>query len=249
MSEKIKLDFRLVPTKGIASGQGYRAEFVRKDNRVIGIDDVIAEAQQNGAFWNMPPSLVKSNLETFFGTMIRGVLADGKTRKLDGYFELSLKIHGKFEKQTDDFDPAIHSLDLSVKPLSAFAAKPTEIKPVNVNRIKQFRLSYITAADGLHENHQVVYGKEFIIRGSNLTPPEGGLEYVPCQVETDKHVYHCAQAPILAQSDSEIRCAWPSDYGPETLRKCMWVSVSKIVRPIGSEPDIDRTIHAGIYPE
>jgi len=248
MSETIKLDFRLVPTKGIASGQGYRAEFVRKDNSVIGIDDVIAEAQQSGAFWNMPPSLVKSNLETFFGTMIRGVLADGKTRKMDGYFELSLKIHGKFEKVTDDFDPAIHSLDLGVRPLSAFAAKPTAIKPVNVNRIRQFRLSYITAADGLHANHEVVYGQEFVIRGSNLTPPEGGLEYVHCQVQLPSGVYQSALAPILAQSDSEIRCAWPSDYGTETLRKRMWVSVSKIITPIGQEPDVDRTIHAGIYP-
>jgi len=249
MGEKTKLDFRLVPTKGIASGQGYRAEFVRKDNRVIDIDGVIVEAQQNGAFWNMPPSIVKSNLETFFGTMIGGVLKDGKTRKLDGYLELSLKIHGKFEKQTDDFDPAVHSLDLKVKPLSAFAAKPTAIQPVNVNRIKQFRLSYITAADGLHKNHEVVYGQEFVIRGSNLTFPAGGLSGVYCQVQMPDGVYRCAEAPILEKSDSEIRCSWPSDYGVETMRRRIWVTVSKVVALSAEPPDVDRSIHAGIYPE
>jgi len=247
MGNMTKLNFRLVPTKGIASGQGYRAEFVRDGDGVIDIDGVIAEAQRNGAFLNMQPGIVRSNLETFFGTMIDGVLKDGKTRKLDGYLELSLKLHGRFGANTDDYDPAKHSLDLSVKSLSGFAAHPTAIQPVNVNRIKQFRLSYITAASGMHRNHEVVCGQEFVIRGSNLTLPEVGFSGVYCQLETRTRTYYCAEAPIVSMTDSEIRCSWPVEYGPEAVGCRFWASVTKVTSPQGETPDVDRTIYAGVY--
>ena len=47
MSNQTKLEFRLVPTKGVASGKGFRAEWTRK-NEVIDMDAVIAEAQAKG---------------------------------------------------------------------------------------------------------------------------------------------------------------------------------------------------------
>ena len=43
MSNQTKLEFRLVPTKGVASGKGFRAEWTRK-NEVIDMDAVITEA-------------------------------------------------------------------------------------------------------------------------------------------------------------------------------------------------------------
>ena len=144
------------------------------------IDGVIAEAQQSGAFFGMSPILVRSNLETLFNTLIGNVLSDGQTRKLDDYLEVSLNLRGLFEQKTDDYDPSKHELKLTVKHLSAFRQQPKNIQPVNVNRIRQFRLSYITAADGLHANHQVVFGKPFIIRGSNLTLPANKLSGVFC---------------------------------------------------------------------
>ena len=39
MSNQTKLEFRLVPTKGVASGKGFRAEWTRK-NEVIDMDAV-----------------------------------------------------------------------------------------------------------------------------------------------------------------------------------------------------------------
>ena len=38
----------------------------------------------------------RSDSETLFDTMIANVLKDGRTRRLDGYLELALKIHGSF---------------------------------------------------------------------------------------------------------------------------------------------------------
>ena len=247
MSNMTKLDFRLVPTKGVTSGGGYRAEFIRKNEESLDIDTVIAEAQENGAFYGMPASRVRCDLEAFFDSMIKAVLKDGKTRKLDGYLELSLKIHGNFENKTDNFDESKHSLDLVLKPLSALRSHPTDIQPVNVNRIKQYRLSYITAADGLHKNHQIVYGQDFIIRGSNLTLPDNNYSGVFCTVQLPG-VNSCAEAPILSKSDSEIRCSWPAEYGPETKGCRFYAMVSKITDIKATVPDIDRTIRASILP-
>jgi len=191
---------------------------------------------------------VRCDLEAFFDTMIENVLTDGKTRKLDGYLELALKLHGNFEEKTEDFDETKHSLDLGLKTLSAFRKKPKTIQPVNVNRIKQFRLHYIAAADGLHKNHEVVFGQEFILRGSNLLLPNDGLNEVFCQVRMNDGTYFCAAAPILSKTESEIRCAWPTEYGPETLRCRLWASVSKITTIETYTPNADRTIAATIYP-
>ena len=243
-----KLDFRLVPATGIAAGKGYRAEFVRRTDSVIDIDGVIAEAQQNGAFFGMAPNLVRSNLETFFNTLIGNVLADGQTRKLDDYLEVSLNLRGLFEQKTDDYDPSKHELKLTVKHLSAFRQQPKNIQPVNVNRIKQFRLSYITAADGLHTNHQVVFGQDFIVRGSNLTLPACELSGVYCQVKMPNGSYFCSSAPIISKSDSEIRCSWPPDYESDTIRRPLYVDVSKVTDYNAATPDINRSISATILP-
>lgn len=249
MNKMLKLNFRLVPATGVATGKGYRAEFIRNSNDVIDINGVIAEAQQQGAFANMSTNLVRSNLETFFDTLIGNVLADGQTRKLDNYLEVALNLHGSFENATDDYDPSQHSLKLSVKHLSAFRREPTNIQPVNVNRIKQFRLSYLTAADNLHKNHQVVLGQDFIVRGSNLTLPECELSGVCCQVRMPDGSYFCATAPIITKSDSEIRCSWPDDYTEETLRRPLYVSVTKVTSLETDTPDASRTITATILAE
>ena len=247
MNNQTKLEFRLVPTKGVTSGKGFRAEWTRKDD-IIDMDAVIAEAQAKGAFTGRSVSHARSDVETLFDTMIANVLKDGRTRKLDGYLELGLKIHGSFAAKTDDFDPDRHTLDLGVKPLSAFRQAANGIQPVNVNRIRQFRLSFITAADGLHKNHEVVFGREFVIRGSNLTLPENGLSGVFCKALLPDNVILCAEAPILERSDGEIRCAWPEEYGPEVLRRTLWASVTKSFDIAADPPDVDRTTHASILP-
>ena len=78
--------------------------------------------------------------------------------------------------------------------------------------------------------------------------PANGLSGVFCQVHLDGDVWSCAEAPILEKSDSEIRCAWPEDYGPEVLRRTLWASVTKVANIEANPPDVDRTAHADIVP-
>ena len=62
MNNQTKLEFRLVPTKGVASGKGFRAEWMRK-NEVIDMDAVIAEAQAKGAFFGISAGRARSDIE------------------------------------------------------------------------------------------------------------------------------------------------------------------------------------------
>ena len=135
------------------------------------------------------------------------------------------------------------------KHLSAFRQQPKNIQPVNVNRIKQFRLSYITAADGLHTNHQVVFGQDVIARGSNLALPACELSGVYCQVKMPNGSYSCSSAPIISRSDSEICCSWPSDFNIRTLHRPIIVDVVKVTDVEPTVPDSNRTITATILPE
>lgn len=247
MNNNLKLNFRLVPAAGVATGRGYRAEFVRKAEDVIDIDSVIAEAQQKGAFSGMPANLVRGNLETLFDTLIGNVLADGKTRKLDNYLEVSLNLRGIFENATDDYDPEKQSLKLSVKHLSAFRRQPNGIQPVNVNRIRQFRVTTLTAADGQHANHEVVFGQDFVIRGSNLTP-ECKASGISCQVLMPDGIYHGANPPVVSRSDCEIRCSWPEEYTSETIRRQLIVCITKVPNLETDPSDINRVINASILP-
>ena len=73
------------------------------------MDAVITEAQAKGAFLGRSIRHARSDIETLLDTMIANVLKDGRTRKLDGYLELALKIHGNFAAKTDDFDSERHT--------------------------------------------------------------------------------------------------------------------------------------------
>ena len=63
MNNQTKLEFRLVPTKGVASGKGFRAEWTRK-NEVIDMDAVITAAQDKGAFFGISTGHARSDIET-----------------------------------------------------------------------------------------------------------------------------------------------------------------------------------------
>ena len=68
----------------------------------------------------------------------------------------------------------------------------------------------------------------FIVRGSNLTLPACELSGVYCQVKMPNGSYSCSSAPIISKSDSEIRCSWPPDYESDTIRRPLYVDVSKV---------------------
>ena len=172
-----KLNFHLVPMTGVAkraeSEKKFRAEFVRGsgegDNRgVLGVNEILSEAIEAHRLTGISPEMLRLYVEAVLQTMIDKTVEDGRTRRFDDYLSVSLKIHGGFKEKSDDYDFDRHSLALTVQALNAFRPNLSSFYPVNVNRRKQFRLSYVTAADGKHGNHEIVYGQDFIIDG--LTP-------------------------------------------------------------------------------
>lgn len=250
-----KLNFHLVPVAGAVKKNGgkFRAEFVRGleegDNRgVVGVDDVIAETLER-CHYGIPPDLLKLYVKSVLQTMIDKTVEDGRTRRFDDYLSVGLGIHGGFNDRTDDFDFDRHSLGLTIRPLNAFRPSLDSIYPVNVNRLKQFRLSYVTAADGRHTNHQIVYGEDFIIRGSGLNMPE--LWGVTCHVNRGPNEYDSVAIEVKERADGQLLCAWPEEVGEDQMRRSVEFSVWKLNEKFhqdGGEFDSRRCIRASIYP-
>ena len=239
---KNKLEFHLVPVSGtLKSKGGFRAEFKKNfRNKAIDFDGVIAETMVDNR-WNIDPELLKLYMRGVLLSMLKKTAEDGRVRKIDDFFSVSLNIHGRFEKSTDDFDPAVHKLRLMMRPLAAFRVlgPKKDVLPANVNRIPQFRITSVTAADGMHKSHTVVFGQDLVVKGSNLTidKTKGGFVslhaiYSECEVAS-----RGVDAKIISHSDTEIRLAWPKDYDAEDARG---QRLSVVVRKATSGEDMDK---------
>lgn len=254
-----KLNFHLVPMSGVAKSNGgdkkFRAEFVRGheegDNRgVLGVDRVLAEAIEAHHLNGVSPDMLKLYVEAVLQTMIDKTVEDGRTRRFDDYLSVSLKIHGGFEERSDDYDFDRHSLALTVQALNAFRPNLSSIYPVNVNRKKLFRLSYVTAADGKHGNHEIVYGQDFIIRGTGLDMPKQW--YIVCHVRREKNVQETLDVDVKKRTENEILCNWPEGLGEDQMRRSVEFAVVKLNDDFDTDEKAEdkyRYLRASILPE
>ena len=100
-----KVEFTLKPVTGSASTHGgFRAEVATGKGDVVGIDGVIAEAINYGYINGIKPESAKGIILGVLSSMINRVMDDGRPRRIDDYFTLSLKVHGLFSDETDEFD-------------------------------------------------------------------------------------------------------------------------------------------------
>lgn len=247
-----KLNFHLVPVTGAAKTNGgsgkFRAEFVRGygegNNRgVVDFDGVLDETiahKLHGVSKDLLGLYVKSVLQT----MIDKTVEDGRTRRIDEYLSVGLGISGSFENKTDDYDFDRNKLNLSVRTLAAFRPSLDSIYPENVNRKKKFCLNYITAKDGEHENHQIVFGEDFILRGSGFDMPKNW--FVVGMVSTGQDSYLTVDVPVKERSENEIVCGWPAELDSKYIGKSIEVSVGKIAEDIAEEDDKYRKVRASI---
>jgi len=244
-----KLEFSLVPVSGTLKEEGgYRAKFGKKLKGVLDLDDVLREAKEAGAFFGVSTDLAKLIVRGVLQTMIDKTAEDGVTRRIDDYLTVSLKVRGKFESKDDDFDPARHALALSVRPLAAFRPK-FNLKPVNVDHKRQFRIYSITAADGSRPAGKVVWRKDFRIKGADLLQ-ENGEAFVACQMKGPDGTYFSVNPVIASASSTEIVCHWPEEYDEGYQRGRMNVSVDKyehISDPSTTLPMRDKMVT--VYPE
>ena len=254
-----KLNFHLVPMSGVAkrteSEKKFRAEFVRGhgegDNRgVLGVDDVLSEAIEAHRLTGISPAMLKLYVEAVLQTMIDKTVEDGRTRRFDDYLSVSLKIHGGFKEKSDDYDFDRHSLALTVQALNAFRPNLISICPVNVNRKKLFRLSYVTAADGKHGNHEIVYGQDFIIRGTGLDMPKDWC--IVCHVRRGANVYESVDIEVRERTENEFLCKWPEALGEDLMRRSVEFDVVKFNEDFDVDEDAKdkyRCVRASILPE
>ena len=248
---KDKLEFHLVPVSGtLKSKGGFRAEFKRGFyDQAIDFNGVIAETVKANQ-WNIDPELLKLYIRGVLFSMLKNTAEDGRTRKIDDFFSVSLNIHGRFAKRTDDFDPALHKLRLMMRPLSAFRVlgPKRDVLPVNVSRIPQFRITSFTAADGLHKSHTVVFGQDIVVKGPNLTidRANGGFVSLNAIYSGRELASRGVDVKVISHSDTEIRFAWPKDFDAEDARgQRLSVAVWKATR--GADIDKVRNATAWIH--
>lgn len=233
-----KLEFELSPVSGALKAQGgFRAKFGANASEVVDFDEVIKEAKADGAFFGVSEDLMKLFVRGVLQSMIDNTCKDGRTRKIDDYLSISLKVHGKFEEPDEDFNPEKHELALTLKPLSAFRPKNMPLVPVNRKRRRQFRVySVLDAVNPDKGINHVYYGHEFIVKGSDFLK-DGGTS-VSCQIMESEHHYRSDSPRIISVTDTEIRCAWPEDFGPELTNRMMDVSLAKEDELHASEGEI-----------
>ena len=63
--------------------------------------------------------------------MIRGTLADGRTRRFGDWFETRCDVLGRFDRIDEEFDPARHSVAINLLTLSYNCANQTGGEPTD----------------------------------------------------------------------------------------------------------------------
>lgn len=102
-----------------------------------------------------------------FERMIKGVLADGQTRRFENLFEIYPAVQGGFTRIDEQFDSSRHKLVAKFFPLVQFKGFVRKTPLVNVRSRPRGRIDYVTSPGG--EKGEVVFGKDIVIYGHDLT--------------------------------------------------------------------------------
>ncbi len=232
-----KLEIKLIPFAGsVKEKNGYQAVIKSDGLGAMNFDEVVAEARRRIGFMGMSDNMIKDVVREVFQSMIDGVLSDGRTRRIDDFLSIELKVHGKFTDAEDDFDPERHSLALSVRPLKKFRPSFEDIDVTNPNHKRQFRIYTVRSVDGKSRAKRVFWGQDFVIKGGSLI--SDGFENLTAQMYDARgksNAYLSADIPVKSKTDSEIVCGWPEEFADESFSK------GTMVITIWKEKDPDDT--------
>ena len=206
-----EIRFTLMPISGAAKGSGgYRAKILRQSGKeAMNFDAVVAEAIKSHLA-GMSPLMVKTVVTGVLRSMIEGVARDGTPRRIDDFLSLSLKIHGRFDDKGEDFDAGRHRLAMVVSQLNEFRPDLSDAKVVNVNRRRQFRL-YSVHSEGVEGSGRIVPGRVIVLKGADLDL-DLPTEWIALNVKLSPTSGESfGTLDILSKSESEIRCACPSE--------------------------------------
>ena len=222
-----KIEFILKPVTGAAAaGGGYRAIVDTAKGDAMDFDDVITEALDRGYIAGVKDVLAKSVVKGVLDSMIAGVLRDGMTRRIGDYLSVSLKVHGRFENEQDEFDPARHRLALSLKQLNAFRPSFKGVEATNIHHKRQFRIYSVHSVNHEGKNGVLALGDEFIIKGADFQS-DAKLNGVVLHAKTGIHSVVSFDPPIISMTDSEIRCAWPEEFKEPVGDGCGEIAIGR----------------------
>ncbi len=245
-----KIEFALKPVAGAAAaGAGFRAILETAKGNAMDLDEVIAEALDRGYIAGVKDALAKSIVKGVLDSMIAGVLRDGITRRIDDYLSVSMKVHGLFRDEHDEFDPARHKLALSLKQLNAFRPTFKDVEATNVNHKRQFRIYSVHSVNADGRNGHIAFGEGFIIKGADFRPDCKSFG-VALHVKDGLHSMVSFDPPILSATDSEIRCDWPADFREPIGDGCGEIALGRMENLEESEESkyIRRSIRIKIIP-
>lgn len=245
-----KIEFVLKPVTGAAaSGGGFRAILDTARGDALDFDEVITEALDRGYIAGVKDVLAKSVVKGVLDSMIAGVLRDGITRRIGDYLSVSLKVHGRFEDEQDEFDPARHKLALSVKQLNAFRPSFKGAEATNIHHKRQFRIYSVHSVNHEGKNGVLAFGDEFIIKGADFRPDDTSFGVV-MNIKKDIHSAVTFDPPMLNVTENEIRCAWPEDFQKPVGDGCGEIAIGRSEELNDSETGkyIRRSIRIKIIP-
>ena len=246
-----KIEFVLRPVTGAAStGGGFRAILNTAKGDALDFNDVITEALDRGYIAGVKDVLAKSVVKGVLDSMIAGVLRDGITRRIGDYLSVSMRVHGRFEDEHDEFDPARHKLALSLKQLNAFRPSFKGVEATNVNHKRQFRIySVRSVGEEKGKSGRLVIGREFVIKGADFRP-DIKVFGVFLHVNEKLHSVVTYDPPVLSATDDEIRCAWPKDFHRDrVLDGCGSITVGRVVRTDGTDKYVSREVKVNLFDE
>ena len=245
-----KVEIVLKPIAGAAqSAGGYRAYLKTGKGDALEFDDVVAEAIDRGFVIGMKPEAVKGVVRGVLQSMIARVMDDGRTRRIDDFFSVSMKVHGKFEDEHDDFDPERHKLALSLKQLNAFRPSFKNVTATNPDHKKQFRIYSIKADDENAKNHNVYWGRDIIIKGADFWLNNMMDVGVYMMIPSKWGIWIPGETVILSRSETELRVVWPKEFADEAYSSgSLEVYITRPIDPNNASKGNDsREIRATVH--
>jgi len=248
-----KITLQLHPCSGSVSDKGcYRATVETGRGNAVDLDSIIEFALDRGYIYGIKAEAAKSVVRGVLDSIIAGVKEDGRTRTIDDYLSVSLKVHGRFEDAHDDFDPERHQLLLSIAPLKAFRTSVSGVGATNPNHKRQFRLYSVKSADveGC-KNHNVVWRHDMIVKGAEFPLDDSLCVNVFAKGINTGRGWIQGEPTIISRSDTELRLSWPEELMDEKFSKGrIELCVTKIIDATKLREGMpERTIKAFIVPE
>ena len=203
----------------------------------------------------LPRHMLESVVGGVLDTMIRGTLADGRTRRFGDWFETRCDILGRFDRIDEEFDPARHSVAVNLLTLSEFGQYRRKNPPTNERQRPRGRIDYVTWPGG--EKGEVKVGENILIVGHDLTlAPHDSLE-LSMEIEgrrmtcvTHLYVHEDEEQKIIEHDDTHILVKWFGETNPDRITSpdamfffCPW---TRDERPYSNAPMRGSSSHVKI---